>query len=72
MDEANYVIAEVKQITDKFGIGAKESADLVLFEAELNEIKEVRRHEIHKKYTDLVEWVQLMYQFPQFEVNEEI
>lgn len=72
MDEANYVIGEVKQITEKFSIGAKESADLVLFEAELTEVKEVRRHEIHKKYTDLVEWVQLMYQFPQFEVNEEI
>lgn len=72
MDEANYVIGEVKQITEKFSVGAKESADLVLFEAELTEVKDVRRGEIHKKYTDLVEWVQLMYQFPQFEVNDEI
>lgn len=28
--------------------------------------------EIKSKYNDLIEWVQLMYQYPQYEVNDEI
>ena len=64
MEEANYVIAEVKKITDAFQLAAKESHELVAYEAELEDIRTKKRAEIVGKYGELVEWVQLMYQYP--------
>ena len=72
LDEATQVIAEVKRISDSFAAAAKESHELVEYEAGLEEVRTKTRGEIVAKYTNLVEWVQLMYQYPQFEVNDEI
>ena len=72
MEEANYVFQEVKKLTDAFQIHAKESHELVQYELELEEVRTKKKGEIVTRYTNLVEWVQLMYQYPQFEVLEEI
>lgn len=72
MEEANYVFQEVKKLTDAFQIHAKESHELVQYELELEEVRTKKKGEIVSRYTNLVEWVQLMYQYPQFEVLEEI
>jgi hypothetical protein len=72
MEEASYVCTSVKLITDGFLISAKESDELVKFEADLEEIRTKKRTEIVNRYGELVEWVQLMYQYPSHEVNDEI
>ena len=40
---------------------AKESSELVEFEAQLEEFRNKTKGEVVAKYTNLVEWVQLMY-----------
>lgn len=72
LTEAQEVTAEVKKMQDKFQLPAKESDELVRYDADLEEFRSKTRSEIVSRYTNLVEWVQLMYQYPQLEVNEEI
>jgi len=71
-EEASFIIQEVKRIQEAFQVPAKESHELVQFEADCEEVRTKRRAEIQKRYHDLVEWVELMYDYPQFEVNDEI
>ena len=71
-EEASLIIGEVKRIQEAFTNKTEKSEELVQFEEYLDEVRNKKRIEIVNRYSDLIQWVQLMYEYPQFEVGDDI
>ena len=71
-EEASQIINDVKRIQEMFTNKTDKSKELVQFEEYLKDVETRRKQEIHNRYGDLIEWVKLMYEYPQFEVGDDI
>ena len=52
-------------MSSKFSDRAETSSALVEYEAYLEDVKNQQRQAIVSQYNDLLEWLNLLYQFPQ-------
>ena len=71
-EEASQIINDVKRIQEAFTNKTEKSEELVQFEEYLDDVRNKKRTEIVNRYSDLILWVQLMYEYPQFEVGDDI
>lgn len=70
-ESAANVHTNVRNMSQKFGEKADTSAALVDSEKFLEDVKGAKRQEIVSQYNDLIEWLVMLYQFPEQEVMEE-
>lgn len=63
-EQASSVTSQVRNISTQFNDAAETSAKLVDYEGYLEDVKNQQRQAIVSQYNDLLEWLQLLYQFP--------
>ena len=66
------ISAEVRTITTRFAEKADSTTSLVEYEAYLESVRMQKRKEIFENYNDLIEWLMLLYEYPQYEPADDI